>query len=138
MRQECRHHREHPGRGSSLEGGWTLVGLEKDGKKIAEEDVAKLPAEVRKIRATGDKLIATKGGKDDPLSYKLDGTKSPGEIDMTETGDDGKPKKSLGIYKLEGGVLTICAVESDKPADRPKEFKSTAENKAMIMVLKKD
>ena len=123
----------------SLAGGWTLVGVEAKGTKLTEADLAKQQSLAeRKIRATADKMIATKDGKDDPLSYKLDATKTPHEIDMTETKADGKTETMYGIYKLEGDILTICAVPSTNPADRPKEFKTAPDNKAMILTLKKD
>ena len=42
------------------------------------------------------------------------------------------------IYKIEGDILTICAVPSTNPADRPKEFKTAPDSKALILTLKKD
>lgn len=120
---------------AGIEGGWTLVSIEVAGKKSPAP--AEKPEE-NKIKATKDKLIATKGGKEDPISYKLDPSKSPFEIDLTETKADGKSETMYGIYRLEGDTLTICAAPSDKPADRPKEFKTAPGSPAMIMTLKKD
>jgi uncharacterized protein (TIGR03067 family) len=122
----------------SLAGGWTLVGVEAKGVKQTEADLAKKPLADRKIRATADKLIATDDGKEDATSYKLDATKTPHEIDMTETKADGKTETSYGIYKLEGDILTICMVPSNNPADRPKEFKIGPGGKEQILTLKKD
>ena len=119
----------------SLAGGWTLIGVEAAGQK--ETDFSKQPAEQRKIRATADKLIATKDGKEEASTYKLDATKTPHEIDMTEP-RNGKTETLYGIYKLEGDTLTICLVPSSNPADRPKEFKSEPGSKALILTLKKD
>ena len=114
---------------AGIEGGWTLVSLEAGGKKSSAE---------KTIQATATQLIATKdNGTEDPLNYKLDPTKSPAEIDLTETRANGKTETMYGIYKLEGDTLTICAAMSDKPADRPKEFKTTPESKTMMMTLKK-
>ena len=42
-----------------------------------------------------------------------------------------------GIFKVEGDKLTICMIESDKAADRPKEFKTSKEGKAISMILEK-
>ncbi|HEY1186229.1 MAG TPA: TIGR03067 domain-containing protein [Gemmata sp.] len=120
---------------ASLEGGWKIVVMESAGEKNM------IPAgkATNKIRATATQLIATTaGGKDDPLNYKLDPSKTPHEIDLTETDEKGKRLALYGIYKLEGDTLTICVVESENPADRPKEFKTSKESKARIMVLKKD
>jgi uncharacterized protein (TIGR03067 family) len=122
---------------AGLDGGWTLVSVEVAGVKKTEADLAKDPIADRKLKATGDKLIGSKGGKEEVMSYKLNADKSPAEIDLTET-QDGKTKTMYGIYKLDGDLLTICLSDSDKPDDRPKEFKAGADGKAMIMVLKKD
>jgi len=42
----------------------------------------------------------------------------------------------FGIYKVDGDKLIICFIQSDKKDDRPKEFKTTADSKAMLMTLK--
>lgn len=123
---------------TGIEGGWTLTSVEVGGKKVPDAEFAKLPAEERKFSATSDKLNTTADGKPLAISYKLNPATTPPEVELTKTGADGKPSTLYGIYKLEGDLLTICAAESDKSADRPKEFKSTPENKAIIMVLKKD
>ncbi len=120
-----------------LKGTYTLVGIEFGGKALPEADIAKLPEGDRVLKITADKVIANKGGKEDPADYKIDTTKTPHEIDLTAKKDDGKDEKLVGIFKVDGDTLIICAVESDKAANRPKEFKTTADNKAMIMTLKK-
>ena len=120
--------------GSPIEGAWTLVETERQGRKFAPS--AKITDAEKKIRATAGQLIATEGGKEDPLNYKLDPSKSPPEIDLTPP--DGLGATMYGIYKLEGDRLTICAVLSHTPASRPKQFKTTKEDGALMMTLKKD
>lgn len=124
---------------TGVEGGWTLIGREIAGKKETEADLAQRPMEERKIRATGDQMIGTSGGKQDPMSYKLNPSATPPEIDLTKTAPDGKSSLTMyGIYKLEGNILTICAIPSTNPADRPKEFKTAPDSPTIIMTLKKD
>ena len=123
---------------SSLEGTYLLVGMEAGGKQFAtEEELAKEPEGERIFKVTADKMIATKNGKEDPVTYKLDPSKTPKEIDLAGKKFDGKDEKMYGIYKLEGDKLTICMVESDKPADRPKEFKTADKGKSVMMTFKK-
>lgn len=121
---------------TGLEGGWTLVSIEHRGEKMTPS--ADLPAAERRFQATTDKLVSSKGGKEETITYKLDTSKTPNEIDLTQTKGNGKTETLYGIFNLEGDTLTICAVPSNDPAKRPKEFTTTDDNGAMIMTLKKD
>lgn len=125
-----------PAAAKGIEGGWTLVAIETEGKSQAEA-VKNMPVEEKTIRATGDKMTQTIGGKEDHLSYKLNPTKTPPEVDLSKTLPSGKTETIYGIYKLEGDTLTICGAV-DNPADRPKEFKTAPGDKRMILTLKKD
>jgi len=122
---------------AKLEGTYVLAEMEIGGEKLPADLFAKAPEAERTIKITADKLISAKKGKDDAVSYKVDASKTPAQIDIVEKTEGGKDQKLYGIYKLDGDTLTICAVESDKPDDRPKEFKTSKDSKAMLMVLKK-
>jgi uncharacterized protein (TIGR03067 family) len=121
----------------SLDGTYLIIGMEENGEKAPSDYFTKQPEADRTIVIKGDKLTAMRKGKEkSPLALKLDASKNPAEITMTDSIGD-KPKTTFGIYTLEGDTLTICLVESDKAADRPKEFKTSKDSKAMILVLKK-
>ena len=60
---------------------------------------------------------------------KLDPSTKPKSIDIIE-----EKKPDPGIYELDDDLLKICSMKS---GDRPKEFKSTKENKAIIIELKR-
>ena len=62
---------------AKLEGTYVIVGLEMGGEKIPEEFLTKAPETERTIQITADKLVSTKKGKDDSISYKVDASKSP-------------------------------------------------------------
>jgi uncharacterized protein (TIGR03067 family) len=127
---------------SNIEGTYLLVGAEAFGDPVPDEILKKGSEADRTFKITADKMISMKGGKEDPATYKIDASKTPHEIDMVgKDGATGKEKKMHGIYKLEGDKLTICMTESDTPADRPKEFKTSADPKtktlSMMMTLQK-
>src|SRR5438093_11716109 len=73
-----------------------------------------------------DRVIKrTDGLAREPLKVALDPSKKPKWIDF-DSGDPLDVKKQ-GIYKLEGGELTICIISGsrgDRPPERPTEFKA--------------
>ncbi len=102
---------------AELQGNWRPVNIERDGKKL---DDASLRGQRLVIK--GDEFAT------DPqhvLQFKLDPSKTPAEIDFTGFVGPAKGKAAGGIYSIEKGRLTICFPESpDRPAARPKEFKT--------------
>jgi uncharacterized protein (TIGR03067 family) len=121
---------------AKLDGKYVIVGMEFGGEKIPAEFLDKAPEADRTIVIKGNQAIATKGGKEDPATFKLDDSKKPAHITFTSKKAGGKEETVYGIYKLDGDTLTICAVEG-KEADRPKEFKTEKGSMAIMMTLKK-
>lgn len=121
---------------TKLDGTYIIVGIEAGGEKLPEDFITKQPEAERTVTIKGDKIIAMKGGKEDIASVKFDTSKKPAEITVTSKKGD-KEDHVYGIFKLEGDTLTICGVEGEKASDRPTEFKTTKDNKAMILILKK-
>lgn len=119
-----------------LDGTYLIVGIEAGGEKLPDEFVTKQPEAERILTIKGDKIISMKNGKEDPATFKIDGSKKPAEITITNKKGD-KDETIQGIFKVDGDTLTICAIESDKAADRPKEFKTSKDTKSLILILKK-
>ena len=121
----------------SLDRTYLMIGVEKGGEKLPGESISMLSEEFRTYILKGDKLTPPGMGKaQEPVTVKIDSSRTPPEITTTEK-KDGKTETSFGIYKLEGDILAICIVQSDKEDDRPKEFKSPKDSKTIILTLKK-
>jgi uncharacterized protein (TIGR03067 family) len=125
------------GTSSSIEGTYTLVKMEGGGVDLLAFETkvkGKGKEEDRTVKVTGDKIIMMKNGKEDPATYKLDTSKNPKEIDLVDSNAKaGKEEKMYGIYKVEGDNLSICV--SDKAETRPKDFKTSKDDKGMAMLL---
>jgi uncharacterized protein (TIGR03067 family) len=66
---------------------------------------------------------------------KIDPARKPMTIDVTYTEGDSKGRTALGIYKIEGEILTICRTAPDKP--RPTEVASQPGSGHPLMTYKR-
>lgn len=111
----------------SLEGGYTIVSGEHDGKAIPE---AEIKGSV--VRFTGDKIVGTDKDKKEffASNYTLDTTKTPWVITMKST----QPKEAtaVGLIKKDGDTITI--IYALPGGEAPKEFKT--KEKQNLFVLK--
>lgn len=117
-----------------LEGTYLLIGMDNKGMKLTEEDLKAVPEAKRTFVIKGDKISMSGNGKGDPATIKVDAAQTPAHFDVT-TVKGGKTEVDHGIYKLENGILTICATDGGDAKERPKEFK--AGDKGIVMTLKK-
>lgn len=112
-----------------LQGGWTFVSAEKDGKPDEGLKNAKLVFK-------GDKFTRTAAGQSSTGTVKLDAAAKPKTLDGTFTEGPSKGQKIAAIYSLQGDVLIICSGGAGK--DRPKEFASKSGTGNLLVVLKRD
>jgi uncharacterized protein (TIGR03067 family) len=111
----------------ALDGKWHVVSLTERGKEVKDEAVHLMTLEFK-----GNRLTMSMLDKSKDSAVRLDPGKTPREIDLEEAG---RPRKLLGIYKVEKDTLTLCF--DDKEKVRPTKFESTAEGGQVLLVLKR-
>lgn len=119
-----------------LTGTWKTVAIEKGGKKLPEELVAKLPGRMQfdqgKVRVLlGDK-VAAEG------TYTIDEKKSPKTIDLSAMSYRGKEVKArVGIFELtDSGQLKI--ITADKDGEKyPASFDTKANPSSDLIIYEK-
>ena len=73
-------------------------------------------------------------GKEFKMSYTLDASKSPMEIDMKiEKGPNGEAGDALGIIRMKSGKCQLCY--DPMGATRPEKFESTEDNKFFLFEM---
>lgn len=120
-----------------LEGGYTIVSAERDGKAIPEVETKELV-----VRFTRHEMLGT--GKNRKslygAEYKLDTTKTPWKIDMKTTPPEKpfltrevlkEPVTATGLVKKEGGTITL--IYALPGGEAPTEFKTKAKQQMLVM-----
>lgn len=121
----------------ALEGAYTIVSGERDGKAIPEDEI-----KGSVVRFADGKVIGTDKNRKEfyAAAYTVDATKKPWKIDMKSvppakpdaTGTT--PRESVtatGLVKKEGETLTI--VYALPGGDAPTEFKTKAKQQMFVM-----
>jgi uncharacterized protein (TIGR03067 family) len=120
---------DKPGAPTKLDGTYTIVSGERNGKAIPEEEI-----KGSVVTFKGDRVIGT--GKDRKeffaATYRLDTSAEPWKIAMTSTAPT-KGEKTAGVIKAEGDELRICYALPG--GQTPAEFKTT--DKQQCFVLKR-
>jgi uncharacterized protein (TIGR03067 family) len=112
--------------GSKLDGGYTIVSGEGNGKAVPAEKI-----QGGTVRFAGNRITGTDKDKKDffAASYTLDQTKTPWVIKMTSTAP--KTAETTGLVKKEGDTITLIYALPGGPT--PTEFK-TKEGQNMFML----
>jgi uncharacterized protein (TIGR03067 family) len=122
---------------TALNGAYTIVAGERDGKAIPEAEIK--GAVVRFARG---KVIGTDKNRTEffAATYKLDTTKKPWKIDMKSiapmapTVSGNTPKDGLtstGLVKKDGDTLTL--IYALPGGETPKEFKTKAKQQMFVL-----
>jgi uncharacterized protein (TIGR03067 family) len=126
---------------AKLKGTWKLVKGSAGGKdfdqKVIDQGVT--------LKFEGDKVIASGGGKEEQMSFKVDATKKPKHIDFIPLKEGETKKTTRGIYEIEGDTLKILLPVMFKKGDdgklvpiegkRPESFEA---KEGILYVLKKE
>jgi uncharacterized protein (TIGR03067 family) len=117
---------------TALQGKWTCVSAESDGKAIPADVVKQLQLTIDKanyITRKGDQVLFEG-------TICLDASKTPHEIDLVDATGDNKGKTGKGIYEVDGDTFKIChGVPPNE--ERPKEFVSKSGSKLYLVVWKR-
>jgi uncharacterized protein (TIGR03067 family) len=104
---------------AKVQGTWKRSAAEVDGKKTPEDELARTT-----LTITGDAYVLKTGEQTRKGTIKLDGTKTPKQIDLISAEGPNKGKSLLGIYELQGDTFRYCLAMPGKA--RPTEFSAGA------------
>lgn len=112
-----------------LEGAWVATSWKRGDGEIGKDKVATELTIAKDVYEfpKGINRISKKG------TFKIEPAK--GTIDFTPEDGPAKGKTLLGIYKIEGDVLTLCFSAAGR--ERPKEFKTSDRNTVLATYEKK-
>ena len=116
----------------TLNGVWQAEYLEIEGQAGSPEAVKSILVTVK-----GNKLFVQLDGENSrakEVLFKIDSTKSPGQIDISETG--GQTESVLGIYELSKDTLKVC-LKANSGAPRPDKFETKPKSEQILIQLKK-
>jgi len=116
----------------NLQGIWTLVGGEAQGKPIPAELAQQLGG---KVVITGDKYVLSVGKENEGGTVTFDETKTPKTVDARITEGNDKGKSQLGIYSLSGDELKLSFAHPGQP--RPSSFATRANSTEQVFVFKR-
>lgn len=112
----------------SIQGAWRCVNFVQNGKKEPEDQFKRLS-----YVFIGDKLRTKYEDKEvGEAQFKLDSSTNPRQIDVNH-----KEDPLIGIYRLAGDKLTICACPAKANKKRPTEFASTRDTGSILIMLER-
>jgi uncharacterized protein (TIGR03067 family) len=115
----------------NVEGVWKPTQAEWGGTPLPDAAIASWRLELR-----NGKYSLTGAESPDNGTYTFDAAKKPKTMDVTGVDGPNKGKTFPCIYELDGDTLRICYDLSGK--ERPKEFKTTKQNKLYLVTYQRE
>ncbi len=113
------------------QGSWAVVAMIRDDQATPADILASIRREVDR-----DHIVWTRDGKNFAgTRFEVDPTTSPPTIDLIPDGGKDRDKRILGIYRLDGDMLTICVADAGQP--RPTAFEAKAGSKQTLQSFKR-
>jgi uncharacterized protein (TIGR03067 family) len=100
----------------ALQGEWVMAALEIDGKQVPEEKIRGTTLTVK-----GDRYTVKVKDNSHEVTFKLDPSQKPKAIDMFLPNGTDAPKRSPGIYKIDGDTFQLCRAQAAEQ-ERPRDF----------------
>jgi uncharacterized protein (TIGR03067 family) len=119
-----------------VQGTWSVVSMEYQGKKVPNEVFANT-----RLIIAGGKIVTVRGGKVlKQARYKLHPNDLPRGIDLIPLKGSKEGQPNWGIYALDGDTLRICARDSNAKQGtvRPQEFVTKPDSDLILMALKRE
>lgn len=115
-----------------FQGTWILIAGEAEGKPLTKKELKDGTLEIK-----GDNYTVTLADKKTVKgTQKLDPTKQPKTIDITDASGPNKGKTFLGIYELKGDKFRVVFAAAGKP--RPTKFATAADSGQWMHVWKRE
>lgn len=115
----------------TLQGTWTLISGESNGKALTKEQVKDGKLVIKKDHYS----VTLEGGEAITGEQKLDSTAKPKTIDITDSNGDNKGKTCLGIYEVKGDEFRVAFAAPGK--ERPTKFSTKADSGQWMHVWKR-
>jgi uncharacterized protein (TIGR03067 family) len=100
-----------------LQGKWVRDAIETAGNKSAGRNIT--------LEIKGEQWVVTSSNGETRVTYSVDASKTPKQIDMILKNSQGNEVTWHGIYKIEGDTLTLCRATGDRPTEFKAEEQGT-------------
>jgi uncharacterized protein (TIGR03067 family) len=111
-----------------LQGKWTIIAAKRDGKQASDKEI-----ENGMLIIDGDKYKFAMGDHVTQGTITIDPTNVPKTIDVTQTEGEDMGKTFLGVYSLEGNILTTCLAAPG--VERPDKLTAEANSPHRVYVM---